>query len=131
MTTTAPKEMGDATLLYDDVTGFELEEFVKKIKPDLVGSGIKEKYIFQKMGIPLRQMHSGITRPVPRLRRFRHLRPRHGHRPVQPGVEQADPPWKNCSASARREKPPDFRPPPNFAFATDEWRRSGDHDANC
>ena len=52
------KEMGNATLLYDDVTGFELEEFVKKLKPDLVGSGIKEKYVFQKMGIPLRQMLS-------------------------------------------------------------------------
>lgn len=52
------KEMGDATLLYDDVTGFELEEFVKRLKPDMVGSGIKEKYVFQKMGIPLRQMHS-------------------------------------------------------------------------
>ncbi|OIO53743.1 MAG: nitrogenase molybdenum-iron protein alpha chain [Alphaproteobacteria bacterium CG_4_10_14_0_2_um_filter_63_37] len=52
------KEMGDATLIYDDVTGFEFEEFVKKVKPDLIGSGIKEKYIFQKMGIPFRQMHS-------------------------------------------------------------------------
>ncbi len=52
------KEMGDATLIYDDVTGYEFEEFVKKVKPDLIGSGIKEKYIFQKMGIPFRQMHS-------------------------------------------------------------------------
>jgi len=52
------KEMANSTLLYDDVTGFEFEEFVKKVKPDLVGSGIKEKYIFQKMGIPFRQMHS-------------------------------------------------------------------------
>ncbi len=52
------KEMGDATLLYDDVTGYEFEEFVKRMKPDLIGSGIKEKYIFQKMGIPFRQMHS-------------------------------------------------------------------------
>ncbi|HXU92708.1 MAG TPA: nitrogenase molybdenum-iron protein alpha chain [Gallionella sp.] len=52
------KEMGNSTLLYDDVTGFEFEEFVKKVKPDLVGSGIKEKFIFQKMGIPFRQMHS-------------------------------------------------------------------------
>jgi nitrogenase molybdenum-iron protein alpha chain len=52
------KEMGNATLIYDDVTGYEFEEFVKKIKPDLIGSGIKEKYIFQKMGIPFRQMHS-------------------------------------------------------------------------
>lgn len=52
------KEMGNATLLYDDVTGYEFEEFVKKVKPDLIGSGIKEKYIFQKMGVPFRQMHS-------------------------------------------------------------------------
>ncbi|BBI99378.1 nitrogenase molybdenum-iron protein alpha chain [Ferrigenium kumadai] len=52
------KEMGNSTLLYDDVTGFEFEEFVKRVKPDLVGSGIKEKFIFQKMGIPFRQMHS-------------------------------------------------------------------------
>ena len=52
------KEMGDATLIYDDITGYEFEEFVKRVKPDLVGSGIKEKYIFQKMGIPFRQMHS-------------------------------------------------------------------------
>ncbi len=52
------KEMGNSTLLYDDVTGYEFEEFVKRMKPDLIGSGIKEKYIFQKMGIPFRQMHS-------------------------------------------------------------------------
>ncbi|MCG5514314.1 nitrogenase molybdenum-iron protein alpha chain [Ectothiorhodospira shaposhnikovii] len=52
------KDLGEGTLLYDDVTGYELEEFVKRVRPDLVGSGIKEKYIFQKMGIPFRQMHS-------------------------------------------------------------------------
>ena len=52
------KEMKDSTLIYDDVTGYEFEEFVKRVKPDLIGSGIKEKYIFQKMGIPFRQMHS-------------------------------------------------------------------------
>jgi len=52
------KEMGNATLLYDDVTGYEFEEFVKRVQPDLVGSGVKEKYIFQKMGVPFRQMHS-------------------------------------------------------------------------
>ena len=48
----------DGTLIYDDVSGFELEKFAEKLQPDLVGSGIKEKYIFQKMGIPFRQMHS-------------------------------------------------------------------------
>ena len=50
--------MGDATLIYDDVTAYELDEFVKKIKPDLIGAGVKEKYQFQKMGFPFRQMYS-------------------------------------------------------------------------
>jgi nitrogenase molybdenum-iron protein alpha chain len=48
----------DGTLIYDDTNGFEFEKFAEKIRPDLVGSGVKEKYIFQKMGIPFRQMHS-------------------------------------------------------------------------
>jgi len=48
----------DGTLIYDDVTGYEFEKFVEKVRPDLVGSGIKEKYVFQKMGVPFRQMHS-------------------------------------------------------------------------
>jgi nitrogenase molybdenum-iron protein alpha chain len=51
-------EMPDATVIYDDVSEYELEEFVHTLKPDLVGSGIKEKYLLQKMGIPFRQMHS-------------------------------------------------------------------------
>lgn len=48
----------DGTLIYDDVTGYELEKFIESIRPDLVGSGVKEKYPVQKMGIPFRQMHS-------------------------------------------------------------------------
>ncbi|MEM5345590.1 nitrogenase molybdenum-iron protein alpha chain [Paraburkholderia azotifigens] len=48
----------DGTLIYDDVTGYEFERFVEHVRPDLVGSGIKEKYVFQKMGVPFRQMHS-------------------------------------------------------------------------
>lgn len=54
---TAP-EMPDATVIYDDASEHELEQFVHKLKPDLIGSGIKEKYMFQKMGLPFRQMHS-------------------------------------------------------------------------
>jgi len=54
---TAP-EMPDATVIYDDASEYELEKFVHDLKPDLVGSGIKEKYLFQKMGVPFRQMHS-------------------------------------------------------------------------
>ncbi len=54
---TAP-EMPEATVIYDDASEHELEQFVHELKPDLVGSGIKEKYVFQKMGLPFRQMHS-------------------------------------------------------------------------
>lgn len=50
--------MKDGTLIYDDVTGYEFEKFAEKIQPDLVGSGIKDKHVFQKMGIPFRQMRS-------------------------------------------------------------------------
>ncbi len=48
----------NGTLIYDDVSAYEFEEFVKGIKPDLIASGIKEKYVFQKMALPFRQMHS-------------------------------------------------------------------------
>ncbi len=52
------KYMKDGTLIFDDATGYELEKFIERIRPDLVGSGIKEKYPIQKMGVPFRQVHS-------------------------------------------------------------------------
>jgi len=52
------EEIARSTVIYDDVNEYELEAFVKKLQPDLVASGIKEKYVFQKMGLPYRQMHS-------------------------------------------------------------------------
>lgn len=52
------EELSGTTLIYDDTNEYELEQFVKKLKPDLVASGVKEKYVFQKMGLPFRQMHS-------------------------------------------------------------------------
>ena len=52
------KELGEAVLIYDDPSSFELEEFTKALKPDLMGAGIKEKYVYHKMGVPFRQMHS-------------------------------------------------------------------------
>ena len=48
----------NGTLIYDDVSAYEFEKFVKELKPDLIASGIKEKYVFQKMALPFRQMHS-------------------------------------------------------------------------
>jgi nitrogenase molybdenum-iron protein alpha chain len=48
----------DGTVVYDDASEFELERIAQALKPDLVGSGIKEKYGTQKLGFPFRQMHS-------------------------------------------------------------------------
>jgi nitrogenase molybdenum-iron protein alpha chain len=51
-------ELKDGVVLYDDPTAYELEEFARRLRPDLMGSGVKEKYTFHKMGVPFRQMHS-------------------------------------------------------------------------
>jgi nitrogenase molybdenum-iron protein alpha chain len=48
----------EGTVIYDDVSGFEFEELCQEMKPDLIAAGIKEKYVFQKMALPFRQMHS-------------------------------------------------------------------------
>jgi nitrogenase molybdenum-iron protein alpha chain len=50
--------MKEGALIIDDATEYELEEFTHRMKPDLVGAGIKEKYTYHKMGVPFRQMHS-------------------------------------------------------------------------
>jgi len=52
------KYVKDGTVVYDDASEFELERIAQALKPDLVGSGIKEKYGTQKLGFPFRQMHS-------------------------------------------------------------------------
>lgn len=51
-------EMPEGSVIMDDATLYELEEFTYRLRPDLVGSGIKEKYSYHKMGVPFRQMHS-------------------------------------------------------------------------
>ena len=51
-------EMEDGSLLIDDLNHYETEELIKTLKPDFFGSGIKDKYIVQKMGVYSKQMHS-------------------------------------------------------------------------
>ncbi|SEU18370.1 nitrogenase molybdenum-iron protein alpha chain [Paenibacillus sp. NFR01] len=50
--------MKEGTIIMDDPTAYELEELAQKLNIDLVGSGVKEKYVYHKMGVPFRQMHS-------------------------------------------------------------------------
>lgn len=51
-------EMKDGHLIVDDLNHFETEEFIRLLKPDIFASGIKDKYVVQKMGIPAKQIHS-------------------------------------------------------------------------
>lgn len=52
------KEMEDGTVLIDDLNHFETEVVIKALKPSIFGSGIKDKYIIQKMGVFSKQLHS-------------------------------------------------------------------------
>ena len=51
-------EMKDGSILIDDLNHFETEMLIKVLKPSFFGSGIKDKYIIQKMGVYSKQMHS-------------------------------------------------------------------------
>ncbi len=51
-------DMGEGTLLVDNISHHELDVLIERFKPDLIGSGIKDKYVIEKFGIPSKQLHS-------------------------------------------------------------------------
>jgi nitrogenase molybdenum-iron protein alpha chain len=51
-------EMEKGSLIIDDINHYETEQLLEKYKPDIFCAGIKEKYVIQKMGIPMKQLHS-------------------------------------------------------------------------
>ncbi len=51
-------DMKDNALVLDDPNQYELEKLIELMKPDMVCAGIKEKFSIQKMGIPMKQLHS-------------------------------------------------------------------------
>lgn len=51
-------EMKKNALVIDDVNHWETEKLIKFYKPDVFCAGIKEKYVVQKAGVPLKQLHS-------------------------------------------------------------------------
>lgn len=51
-------EMQNNTLVIDDLNHYETEVLIEKYRPDIFCAGIKEKYVVQKQGIPLKQLHS-------------------------------------------------------------------------
>ena len=51
-------EMKNGALVIDDISQFETERLIELYRPDIVCAGIKEKYIIQKSGVPMKQLHS-------------------------------------------------------------------------
>ncbi|MBF0111542.1 MAG: nitrogenase molybdenum-iron protein alpha chain [Desulfamplus sp.] len=51
-------DMEEESLIIDDVSQHETEKLLEIYKPDIYCAGIKEKYIIQKSGIPMKQLHS-------------------------------------------------------------------------
>jgi len=51
-------DMASNTLVVDDLNQYEAEKLVQLMKPDLFCAGIKEKYSIQKLGVPMKQLHS-------------------------------------------------------------------------
>ncbi len=51
-------EMTENSVMVDDVTHLEQEILIDRYHPDIVCSGIKDKYVIEKMGIPSKQIHN-------------------------------------------------------------------------
>jgi nitrogenase molybdenum-iron protein alpha chain len=51
-------EMAEDSLIIDDLNHHEAEVLIERYKPHVFCAGIKEKYVIQKTGIPLKQLHS-------------------------------------------------------------------------
>ncbi|HDN95120.1 MAG TPA: nitrogenase molybdenum-iron protein alpha chain [Nitrospirae bacterium] len=51
-------DMENGTLIIDDLNQYEAEKLVELMKPDIFCAGIKEKFSVQKLGIPMKQLHS-------------------------------------------------------------------------
>ncbi len=51
-------EMDKNTLVIDDISHYESEKLIEYYKPDVFCAGIKEKFVIQKRGVPMKQLHS-------------------------------------------------------------------------
>ena len=51
-------QMQKGSLVIDDLSHYEMEKLIEIYHPDVFCAGIKEKYAVQKMGVPLKQLHS-------------------------------------------------------------------------
>ncbi|WP_424358941.1 nitrogenase molybdenum-iron protein alpha chain [Methanocella sp. MCL-LM] len=50
--------MKEGEVIIDDINHHEFEKLVRELKPDLILTGVRDKYIAHKLGVPSRQLHS-------------------------------------------------------------------------
>jgi len=51
-------DMERGAVVIDDLNQYEAEKLVELLKPDIFCAGIKEKFSIQKLGVPMKQLHS-------------------------------------------------------------------------
>ena len=51
-------DLDKGSIIIDDLNQYEAEKLVELLKPDLFCAGIKEKFSIQKLGVPMKQLHS-------------------------------------------------------------------------
>jgi len=51
-------EMKKGALVVDDISHHEIEKLIQMYHPDIICSGIKDKFVIEKMGVPCKQLHS-------------------------------------------------------------------------
>ena len=51
-------DMKEKAMVIDDISHWETEKLLEEYKPDIFCAGIKEKYVVQKNGTPMKQLHS-------------------------------------------------------------------------
>ncbi|MDR1722360.1 MAG: nitrogenase component I subunit alpha [Tannerella sp.] len=52
------QQMKKGMLVIDDLSHHEMDQLIAKYHPDVFCAGIKEKFVAQKMGIPMKQLHN-------------------------------------------------------------------------
>jgi nitrogenase molybdenum-iron protein alpha chain len=51
-------DMKPGGLVIDDLSHYEMDKLIELYHPDVFCAGIKEKYVVQKMGVPVKQLHN-------------------------------------------------------------------------
>ncbi len=51
-------DMDATSIVIDDLNQYEAEKLVELLRPDIFCAGIKEKFSIQKLGVPMKQLHS-------------------------------------------------------------------------